>query len=139
MLRCSCVVAHGRAPRPFFRGFRFLGGGYNLSKWMSECVLCEVSRGSSSAVVLEFRELWWAFRSPRPPHCPPSYDACACARSYVGGHVRDFGPRDQSVGAPPTFCTSDKCECGRLRAGSLEQFRGIPVASYGTKALPQDT
>ena len=35
-------------------------------------------------------------------------------------HVRDFSPRDQSVGAPPTFCTSDKCECGRLRAGSLE-------------------
>ena len=53
--------------------------------------------------------------------------------------IRDFGPRDQSVGAPPTFCTSDKSECGRLRAGSLEQFRGIPVASYGTKALPQDT
>ena len=36
----------------------------------------------------------WAFRSPRPPPCRPPYDACACARSYVGRFGRDFSPRD---------------------------------------------
>ena len=68
--------------------------------------------------MLECREFWRAFRSARRPHCLPlhAYIAHAC----IGRFVRDFSPLAQSVGAPPTFCTSDKSECGRLRAGSLE-------------------
>ena len=40
---------------------------------------------------------WWAFRSTRHPHCPPSHDPCACARSCVGSSRAGFCRRAISL------------------------------------------